>query len=611
MALVTHAREAYEGTALPQAFTGKGVVVGVQDIGFDLTHPTFYSADGTTYRVKSFWDQLSADTLGANKRFVGAVYGTQDSILAYAHSRDAERFYHGTHTLGIAAGSGAGQAYRGIAFESDICAVSNAVNGDEEFIDSLDLYKYTSATDALGFKYMFDYATAEGKPCVVSFSEGSVEDMDGDDLLYHEVLSQMTGPGRILVASAGNTGHYRNYVHKPRRQQRAGIFARIWGSALRFRLTGDADFTLRLVVHGSKVDTLEIPTRDILTAADSLWRDTVVLSGLTHNIEIGAYTSCYDPSRTCYDVTLSGRMHIGSSPRLSVELLGSDADVTLHRINGELETHDGYPELTDGDNTHLVYSPGSAPSVICVGATSYRDRFTTMDGQDVINDWGRGEALAQYSSVGPSANGSVKPDVVAPGSNIYSAIGSHYMEANPEYTSETIATFSHADRLYGWAAGTGTSMSTPAVAGVIALWLEANPTLSPDDVKKILSRTCRPLDEISSYPDIHCGYGRIDAYAGLLDILGISAIDGISTHQPLGISFGMSEGVLSLQFNEIARKDIRVNIYSTSGASICTVALPAGQQTYTVDLSSLPQGVLAVQVNGYDRETTGSTLVRR
>ena len=42
----------YEGTNLPQAYTGKGVIMGVQDIGFDLTHPNFYvsSVSGTSSR---------------------------------------------------------------------------------------------------------------------------------------------------------------------------------------------------------------------------------------------------------------------------------------------------------------------------------------------------------------------------------------------------------------------------------------------------------------------------------------------------------------------------------------------------------------------------------
>ena len=60
----------YSGQDLPQTYTGKGVVVGIQDIGFDLTHPTFYSTNMKDYRIKALWDQLSKDTIGSTCRRV-------------------------------------------------------------------------------------------------------------------------------------------------------------------------------------------------------------------------------------------------------------------------------------------------------------------------------------------------------------------------------------------------------------------------------------------------------------------------------------------------------------------------------------------------------------
>ncbi|MBQ2497250.1 MAG: peptidase, partial [Prevotella sp.] len=52
VAIQLNATPIYEGRNLPSAFTGKGVVVGVMDIGFDLTHPNFYDATGTNYRIR-------------------------------------------------------------------------------------------------------------------------------------------------------------------------------------------------------------------------------------------------------------------------------------------------------------------------------------------------------------------------------------------------------------------------------------------------------------------------------------------------------------------------------------------------------------------------------
>ena len=72
--IILNATQAYEGINLPQAYSGNGVVVGVMDIGFDLTHPNFYSADTTRYRIKRFWDMLSQDTIGSAAALTGG-YG--------------------------------------------------------------------------------------------------------------------------------------------------------------------------------------------------------------------------------------------------------------------------------------------------------------------------------------------------------------------------------------------------------------------------------------------------------------------------------------------------------------------------------------------------------
>ena len=87
VAQVLNVARVREGVDLPQAFTGRGVVVGVMDIGFDLTHPTFYSRDTTEYRIKRFWDMLSSDTVGSLMP-VGRDFTGRDELLAVAHARD-------------------------------------------------------------------------------------------------------------------------------------------------------------------------------------------------------------------------------------------------------------------------------------------------------------------------------------------------------------------------------------------------------------------------------------------------------------------------------------------------------------------------------------------
>ena len=86
--------------------------------------------------------------------------------------------------------------YRGMAYESDIVMVANAVGSNIQLIDKKNYYKYTYATDALGFKYIFDYADRQNKPCVINFSEGGHEDFQGYDQLYYETWTYHCGFGR-------------------------------------------------------------------------------------------------------------------------------------------------------------------------------------------------------------------------------------------------------------------------------------------------------------------------------------------------------------------------------------------------------------------------------
>ncbi len=590
MAVHLNATLAHKGLGLPQAFTGQGIVMGVMDVGFDLTHPNFYNRNATEYRIRRFWDQVTQDTIGSLFP-VGRDYVTEKDILSLAHSRDGIDIAHGTHTLGIAAGSGYDSPYCGIAPEADICLVANAVYEDLPFIDSTDVYKYTFATDALGFKYIFDYAQEVEQPCVISFSEGSGQDFWGYDLLYYEFIDSLIGPGRILVAAAGNEGHKKNWIHKRRGQESAGTFIFNNDTTMILTLKSPDDFILRLVGYNDEQnDTLLIRPRYTLTQPDSTW---AVKSELL-NVLFEAYPSCYHAEETCYDVTLSASSSIGTNPLLSLEMVGSNADVELWRYNGWLTTSSINPRLADGEKSHCIHSPSSAPNVISVGATTYRDHIINLEG-DTMTYWaGNDGRLVEFSSTGPTMDGRIKPDCVAPGNNIISSYNSYYLEAHPDANDNRwdVARFPFQERTYSWNANSGTSMSTPAVGGAIALWLQACPTLSPTDVLSLLQLTCRHPEPDLEYPNNLYGYGEIDVYAGLLHLLGIDAINDIPKAHT-SARFVLKGNTLHIQPSTINLSPSTLQIYDLNGRPVFSTQLPAGQTEYALPLPSLRAGIYA------------------
>ena len=150
-----------------------------------------------------------------------------------------------------------------------------------------------------------------------------------------------------------------------------------------------------------------------------------------------------------------------------------------------------------GNNgAHEVPSPAAADGVIAVGAT---DDKGTIDRSD--------DVIASYSNYGPrqddndsDSRDELKPEISAPGSQITSAMR---------------------DTWNAYIAMDGTSMATPHVAGVAALMLQANPNLTPADVKRIIEDTAEHRGNASA-PNIdtrwndHYGYGILDGFAAVL-----------------------------------------------------------------------------------------------
>ncbi len=606
---------AYKGLNMPQAYTGSGVVVGIMDIGFDLTCPNFFNNDLSEYRIKAMWDHLSVDTIGSSLP-VGRDYVGETALLAYSRSRDAHLSYHGNHTLGTAAGSGFGTDYKGVAYESDICLVSNATSDAIELIDETDYYKYTYATDALGFKYIFDYAESVGKPCVISFSEGSRQDLRGDDILYYESLRAMTGQGKIIVASAGNNNLEPSYIHKPAGVETSGTFLEVWGNSLFLFSQADKHIDVRIVVYGERNDTLTISSEWLCQQPDSLAYDTLLVNGEEYAFAFAAYQSAYDKNKLVVDYSVKGPERLGmdvSSTSISIEFIGIDADVEVYKVKGNFVQKGANPTLNAAVCTHDIFSPGSSPDVICVGATAYSTGYRNMSGVDINNDFGTNGQRARFSSVGPTFDGRIKPDVMAPGVNIISSGGSCYPQANPEspFFESCVEKYEHNGHTYYWKADTGTSMSAPAVGGAIALWLQAKPDLTKEQIMEVFANTCTKTDPALEYPNNECGYGQIDVYHGLLYILGLSKIEGISTTQPSNVNFAVkSHDSFALSFSTPITSDVEVKVYSTSGSLLMRDAVPVGSSDYVVQLPAGISGVVAVQVNGFDKSTTGSTLLR-
>ncbi|HEX8116732.1 MAG TPA: S8 family serine peptidase, partial [Pyrinomonadaceae bacterium] len=146
-----------------------------------------------------------------------------------------------------------------------------------------------------------------------------------------------------------------------------------------------------------------------------------------------------------------------------------------------------------GPGLHTLNPYAQAPWVVSVGATDNKGR------------------LASFSARGEFGGPGSRPTLVAPGVNV---VGPRASGVNVLGASGITSTrkLSAADSIY-YTVGTGTSFSAPQAAGVVALMLEANPALTPADVRNILQLTATPMPPYYSH---EVGAGMLNAHAAVL-----------------------------------------------------------------------------------------------
>ncbi len=619
-------------SSIPQAFTGKGVIAGVMDVGFDFTHPAFRNDDGSS-RIKWFWDPLAQNS---DPDAYGTIYDTPEKVLAAQCSSDAvTNAPHGTHVLGSMAGNGLNGRYVGMAPEADIIGAHILLSPEttEENLAPLNNYikkhlaeypdmedvavqsQLTAALQLVELHELFKVADAAGKPCVVNWSFGMSHTFVDDYSLYEVVLNRMLGPGRVLLIGAGNSGHQKTYLHKeasePLKQDLffdCEMTKGIYAYQMDIRKTGGADFKMTVTIEDVQ-EPFVIDTREI---------DFIEIAGMKlcpierPNFQLVLKQMDYVEGFSGYQVIFMPDLDVFTHPKKMQGTILIDTPVELDIIASTLSdtkltfSSKGYSN-SRGCNQGTIGYPASLERAITVGAMHHRSSFTNILGESATyKKMGSQEGqLVAFSSCGPGANGLTKPDVVAPGHNIISAMNSFYLkDGSAEKTKiyeDTLTAYKATvfGKEYGMWGMSGTSMACPITAGIVALWLQANPDLTPEDIKGVLERTShQPEPEFSgTEKNNYYGYGEIDAYAGLLDILQLTDIPEISHHQPAGLTFRVDGNTLYI---DGLADEAPITLYDLTGRPVL--------QTFTsgtLQLPNLAAGVYAVQLG-----QLGSTLIR-
>jgi minor extracellular serine protease Vpr len=592
----TRADSVHAGLGLPKEFTGKNVIIGITDWGFDYTHPTFYDTALSRYRIVAAWDQYKTSGPPPQNVNYGTVYNTEQSLKA-AESDTANIYkvhYHGTHVAGIAAGGGAGTNAIGLAPEADLVFLTFLID---------------AAAVLDGIVWMKSIADNEAKRLVINMSWGLYQlgALDGTSLLSN-ALDSLSAQGVVFVTSAGNNGdvnfHIEHHFQQDSIVSRVNFYPysaneNMYGQRLLMWGEPGKHFKayVRILAPGNTV----LASTPLIYTADSSFNQQGTLLLGTDTIQYQLEVSSLNPGNGRPNMSI-----IVNNPftQYATDLVILADSGSVHAWNiTELTTNVGNwgmpftapaPFYTAGNNQYGIGEPACTPSVISVAA--YTSEF-------LVNGNTVGGNLANFSSAGPLINGIRKPDIAAPGVNVLSAINAY---TNAPFTLAQSVNFQ--GKSYPFARLSGTSMSAPVVSGIVALMLEANPSLSPQEIKEILIRTARTDSKTGTLPPdghLRWGHGKVHAWKAVQEALNALSIQNNHKENALILFPNPANHTIHLQL-PIGNHQAIITIYDMQGKTIMHTEVNTAEP---LSISQIPSGLYTVTALSQSKTFKGKVWV--
>jgi subtilisin family serine protease/peptidoglycan hydrolase-like protein with peptidoglycan-binding domain len=458
--------------------TGRGTIIAVIDWGIDFAHPDFRDARGNS-RLLALWDQRAPGKPAPygygrihSRRAINRALAEHDPFAALGYQPSTGSApSHGTHVMGIAAGSGLAGGPAGIAPESDLLFV-HLGPGLGDLGNSVDLLE---AID-------FAVKTAGNRPIAINMSIGRHAGPHDGTLLIERAIDWLiiNRPGTVVVQSTGN--YYSRDVHMQGRLREAR--------------------TARLPFNLPRSDGTPVTVEIWYKAPDKFSARAIAPDGSTTDAARGVnallldrdgnelgrlYHRAFDPNNGDHLIALVLRPNAPVGDWI-IEISGED--VVDGRWHAWIERNAACPPC------QAKFKNSSASRQTTTGSICNALRTIAVGAYDGHHPE---RPLAAFSSVGPTRDGRPKPLLVAPGVKILS-----------------VKSRANADDPPGYVRMSGTSMAAPHVTGTVALMLEAAGVQPIVSIRQILFSTLEPAPRLAGRSgQERWGYGLLNIEAAV------------------------------------------------------------------------------------------------